>query len=69
MLTRLYNWTMDLAAQPHALWALALVAFAESSVFPIPPDVMLIPTGIPHMEPSQPVECGSKPLDVQFAFE
>ena len=29
-------------------------------------DVM---TGIPHMEPSQPVECGSKPLDVQFAFE
>ena len=34
---------MDLAAQPYALWALALVAFAESSVFPIPPDVMLIP--------------------------
>ena len=26
-------------------------------------------TGIPHMEPSQPVECGSKPLDVRFAFE
>ena len=26
-------------------------------------------TGIPHMEPSQPAECGSKPLDVQFAFE
>ena len=25
--------------------------------------------GIPHMKPSQPVECGSKPLDVQFAFE
>ncbi len=25
--------------------------------------------GIPHMEPSQPVECDSKPLDVQFAFE
>ena len=24
---------------------------------------------IPHMEPSQPVECSSKPLDVQFAFE
>ena len=43
MLTRLYNWTMDLAAAPYALWALALVAFAESSVFPIPPDVMLIP--------------------------
>ena len=26
-------------------------------------------TGIPHIEPSQSVECGSKPLDVQFAFE
>ena len=26
-------------------------------------------TGIPHLEPSQPVECDSKPLDVQFAFE
>ena len=26
-------------------------------------------TEIPHMEPSQPVECGSKPVDVQFAFE
>ena len=25
--------------------------------------------GIPHMEPSQPVECEAKPLDVQFAFE
>ena len=25
--------------------------------------------GIPHMEPSRPVECGSKPLDVQFVFE
>ena len=31
------------------------------------PGVVL--AGIPHMEPSQPVECGSKPLDVQFAFE
>ena len=26
-------------------------------------------TGIPQMEPSQPVECGWKPRDVQFAFE
>ena len=26
-------------------------------------------SGIPHMEPSQPVECEAKPLDVQFAFE
>jgi len=43
MLRRLYDGTMDLAAHRHALWALAAVAFIESSVFPIPPDVMLIP--------------------------
>ena len=34
---------MDLAAHPKALWMLALVSFVESSFFPIPPDVMLIP--------------------------
>jgi len=43
MLRRLYDWTMNLAAQPHAIWALAGVSFIESSVFPIPPDVLLIP--------------------------
>jgi membrane protein YqaA with SNARE-associated domain len=39
----LYEWTMAQAAAPYALWMLALVAFIESSVFPIPPDVLLIP--------------------------
>jgi membrane protein YqaA with SNARE-associated domain len=34
---------MSLAAHRHALLALAVVSFAESSVFPIPPDVLLIP--------------------------
>jgi len=43
VLQRLYNWTMGLAAHPHALAALALIAFAESSFFPIPPDVIIIP--------------------------
>lgn len=43
MLRRLYDWTLDLAAHPHALWALALIAFVESSIFPIPPDVVMIP--------------------------
>lgn len=43
MLRRLYNWTFSLAQTPYALIALALVAFVESSVFPIPPDVLLIP--------------------------
>lgn len=43
MLQRLYDWTMRLADHPHALWALAFIAFLESSVFPIPPDVLMIP--------------------------
>ncbi|WP_434287181.1 YqaA family protein [Celeribacter sp. SCSIO 80788] len=43
MLRRLYSWTMSLAESPHALWALAFVAFIESSVFPIPPDILMIP--------------------------
>ncbi|MFP7572126.1 YqaA family protein [Marivita sp. S2033] len=43
MLRNLYDWTMSLADHPRALWALAVVAFVESSVFPIPPDVLMIP--------------------------
>ena len=34
---------MAIAATPYATWGLVMVAFAESSVFPIPPDVLLIP--------------------------
>ncbi|SDG13772.1 YqaA family protein [Pelagibacterium luteolum] len=43
MLRRLYDWAMDMAASRKAPYALAGVSFAESSFFPIPPDVMLIP--------------------------
>ncbi|SPF80393.1 YqaA family protein [Pseudoprimorskyibacter insulae] len=43
MLKRLYDRTMALADHPQALWVLAIVAFVESSVFPIPPDVLMIP--------------------------
>lgn len=43
MLRRLYDWTMGLAGHRHAMAWLALVSFVESSVFPIPPDVMLVP--------------------------
>ncbi|UWQ94146.1 DedA family protein [Rhodobacteraceae bacterium M385] len=43
MLRRLYDWVMGFAGHPHALWVLAIVSFAESSVFPIPPDVLMIP--------------------------
>lgn len=43
MIRRLYDWTLSLAGHRHALWALALVAFVEASVFPIPPDILMIP--------------------------
>jgi len=43
MLRRLYDWTLSLAARPSAPYALALVSFSESSFFPVPPDVMLVP--------------------------
>lgn len=43
MIRSLYDRTMALADHPRALWALALVAFVESSVFPIPPDLLMIP--------------------------
>lgn len=42
MLKALYDWTLSLAAHPRALWALAFVAFIEASVFPIPPDVLMV---------------------------
>jgi len=42
VLRSLYDWTLSLARHPNALWALAVVAFIESSVFPIPPDVLMI---------------------------
>ncbi len=50
MLKRLYDWTISLAESPYALWALAVVAFAESSFFPIPPDILMIPMiiAMPH---------------------
>jgi membrane protein YqaA with SNARE-associated domain len=43
MLQRLYVRTLAIAAGPHALAALLAVSFVESSVFPIPPDILLIP--------------------------
>jgi membrane protein YqaA with SNARE-associated domain len=43
MLKRLYDRMIEIAAGPNAVLALIVVAFVESSVFPIPPDVLLIP--------------------------
>jgi membrane protein YqaA with SNARE-associated domain len=46
MFNRLYQWILSLAESPNAPFALAAVAFAESSFFPIPPDVILIPMSL-----------------------
>src|ERR1017187_9596956 len=43
MLRRLYDWCVATAGKPHAAWILGAVSFAESSFFPVPPDIMLIP--------------------------
>ncbi|HRJ68028.1 MAG TPA: YqaA family protein [Beijerinckiaceae bacterium] len=46
MLRRLYDWTISLAESPRATVALGAVSFAESSFFPVPPDVMLVPMSL-----------------------
>jgi membrane protein YqaA with SNARE-associated domain len=46
MLRDMYHRTLALAASPRAGWWLAVVAFAEASFFPIPPDVLLIPMAL-----------------------
>lgn len=42
MLRRLYDWVLHWADTPYGSWALFLLAFSESSFFPIPPDILLI---------------------------
>ena len=39
----LYNWTLDQSSKKYAPWFLAFISFVESSFFPIPPDIILIP--------------------------
>lgn len=46
MLRKLYDWTLSLAARPSAPYALGTVSFAESSFFPVPPDVMMVPMAL-----------------------
>jgi len=46
MLRRLYDWTLSLASRPAAPYALGAVSFAESSFFPVPPDVMFVPMAL-----------------------
>ena len=46
MLRRFYDWCIAAADKPYAAWLMGAMAFAESSVFPIPPDTMLIPMAL-----------------------
>src|ERR1700682_2489414 len=46
MLRRMYDWCVAAADKPYALWVLGAVSFAESSFFPVPPDIMLLPMSL-----------------------
>lgn len=46
MLRRLYDWCIEAAGKPYAAWLLGAISFAESSFFPVPPDVMLVPMSL-----------------------
>jgi membrane protein YqaA with SNARE-associated domain len=50
MLRRVYDWCLAAAHKPYALWLMGVISFAESSVFPIPPDTMLIPMSLARPE-------------------
>ena len=46
MLRHLYDWCIAAAGKPYATWILGAVSFVESSFFPVPPDIMLIPMSL-----------------------
>jgi len=50
MLRRAYDWCIAAAHRPYAMWLMGLVSFVESSVFPVPPDIMLIPMSLARPE-------------------
>jgi membrane protein YqaA with SNARE-associated domain len=50
IIRRLYDWCMEAAHKPHAMWSMGAISFAESSFFPVPPDVMLIPMALARPE-------------------
>ena len=43
LLRKLYDWTLEKSNHPKASWFLGIISFIESSFFPIPPDIILIP--------------------------
>ena len=50
MLRRMYDWCIAADSKPYAEWLLGLVAFVESSFFPVPPDAMLVPMALARPE-------------------
>jgi membrane protein YqaA with SNARE-associated domain len=50
MLRSLYDWCINAAGKPYAAWLLVAVSFMESSFFPVPPDIMLIPMALARPE-------------------
>jgi membrane protein YqaA with SNARE-associated domain len=46
MLRKIYNWVLAQAEKPYAEWLLFAMAVAEASVFPLPPDILLLPMAI-----------------------
>ena len=46
MLRPVYNWLVERAKRPDAIWWMCAVSFAESSFFPLPPDVLLVPMAL-----------------------
>jgi membrane protein YqaA with SNARE-associated domain len=50
MLRRIYDWCIAAAHKRYAMWVMGSVSFAESSFFPVPPDVMLIPMSLARPE-------------------
>ena len=52
MLKRLYHWVLHWSETPYGTWALFLLAFSESSFFPIPPDILLIALAVGKPEKS-----------------
>lgn len=43
MLRQFYDWVLKQAEKPYAEWILFGIAMAEASVFPLPPDILLLP--------------------------
>jgi len=43
LIRKLYDWTLEKSKHPNAPWFLSIISFSESSFFPIPPDIILIP--------------------------